>query len=174
MRHKPLGIATSKCFQIMTPTDSMLTAHLVSSYSDCGAVVYIMPRKQQSGKNDNLDYNIPRADVNKHIMMASSNGNIFRVTCPFAGISPVNGEFPSQGPVTRSFDVFFDLRLNKMLSKQLRRRWFETPPRSLWRHCNIRLWGELYITIQLLIMKKNIFSHFCKAFLCGSPLTTGD
>ena len=32
--------------------------------------------------------------------------------------SPVTGEFPSQKPVTRSFDVFFDLRLNKRLSKQ--------------------------------------------------------
>ena len=30
--------------------------------------------------------------------------------------------FPSQRPVTRSFDVFFDLRLNKRLSKQSRRR----------------------------------------------------
>ena len=30
-----------------------------------------------------------------------------------AGNSPVTGEFPSQRPVTRSFDVFFDLRLNK-------------------------------------------------------------
>ena len=39
--------------------------------------------------------------------------------------------------VTRSFDVFFDLRLNKRLSKQSRRRWFETPSRSLWRHCNV-------------------------------------
>ena len=28
------------------------------------------------------------------------------------------GEFPAQWPVTRSFDVFFDLRLNKRLSKQ--------------------------------------------------------
>ena len=28
-----------------------------------------------------------------------------------AGNSPVTGEFPSQRPVTRSFDVFFDLRL---------------------------------------------------------------
>ena len=27
------------------------------------------------------------------------------------------GEFPAQGPVTRSFDVFFDLRRNKRLSK---------------------------------------------------------
>ena len=30
-----------------------------------------------------------------------------------AGNSPVPGEFPAQRPVTRSFDVFFDLRLNK-------------------------------------------------------------
>ena len=32
------------------------------------------------------------------------------------GNSPVAGEFPSQRPVTRSFGVFFDLRLNKRLS----------------------------------------------------------
>ena len=35
-----------------------------------------------------------------------------------AGNSPVTGEFPAQRPVTRSFDDFFDLRLNKQLSKQ--------------------------------------------------------
>ena len=35
-----------------------------------------------------------------------------------AGNSPVTGEFPAQRPVTRSFDVFFDLRLNERLSKQ--------------------------------------------------------
>ena len=46
------------------------------------------------------------------------------------------GEFHSQRTVTRSFDVFFDLRLNKRLSKQLRPRRFETPSLSLWRHCN--------------------------------------
>ena len=34
------------------------------------------------------------------------------------GNSPVTGEFPSQRPVTRNFDVFFDLCLNKQLSKQ--------------------------------------------------------
>ena len=33
------------------------------------------------------------------------------------GNSPVPGEFPAQRPVTRSFDVFFDLRLNQPLSK---------------------------------------------------------
>ena len=68
--------------------------------------------------------------------MTSSNGSIFRVNGPLCGISPVTGEFPSQWPVTRSFDCFCDLRLN---SKQLTRRWFETASRSLWRHCNVSL-----------------------------------
>ena len=53
-----------------------------------------------------------------------------------AGNSPVPDEFPTQRPVTRSFDVFFDLRLNKRLSKQSWGWWFETPSRPLWRHCN--------------------------------------
>ena len=48
----------------------------------------------------------------------------------------VTSEFPAQRPVTRSFDVFFDLRLNKRLSKQSRCWWFEMPLRPLWRHCN--------------------------------------
>ena len=45
-------------------------------------------------------------------------------------------EFPAQRPVTRSFHVFFDLRLDKPLSKQSWGWWFETPSSSLWRHCN--------------------------------------
>ena len=53
-----------------------------------------------------------------------------------AGNSPVPGEFPAQRPVTRSFDIFFDLRLNKRLSKQSWGWWFETLSRPLWRHCN--------------------------------------
>ena len=35
----------------------------------------------------------------------------------------------------RSFDVSFDLRLNKRMSKQWWGWWFETPSRPLWRHC---------------------------------------
>ena len=50
------------------------------------------------------------------------------------GNSPVPGEFPAQRPVTQSFDVFFDLRLNKRLSKQSWGWWFKTLPRPLWRH----------------------------------------
>ena len=53
-----------------------------------------------------------------------------------AGNSPVTGEFSAQRPVMRNFDVFFDLRLNKRLSKQWWGWWFETPPLPLWRHSN--------------------------------------
>ena len=71
-----------------------------------------------------------------------------------AGNSPVPGEFPAQRPVTRSFDVFFDLRLNKRLSKQSWCRWFETLSRPLWRHCSenldynraAKLWMRKYVT----------------------------
>ena len=56
-----------------------------------------------------------------------------------AGNSLVTGEYPSQRPVMRSFDVFFDLRPNKQLSKQLRGWWFETPSCSSWRQCNAAL-----------------------------------
>ena len=47
---------------------------------------------------------------------------------------------PLIGPVTRSFGVSF----NQRLSKQSRRRWFETPSPSLWRHSNA--FSEVCIT----------------------------
>ena len=72
-----------------------------------------------------------------YFMMTSSNGNNVRVVGLCEENSPVTGEFPPQRPVTWSFDIFFDLRLNKRLSKQSRPWWFETPSCSLWRHCNV-------------------------------------
>ena len=62
-----------------------------------------------------------------------------------AGNSPVPGEFPTQRPVTRSFDVYIDLRPNKRLSKQSWGWWFDTPSGSLWRHSN-----GIYRTIKML------------------------
>ena len=64
------------------------------------------------------------------------------------GTSPVSGEFPSQRPVTRGFETFFDLRLNKRLCKQTRHRWFETLSRSLWCHCNVFISIRLALTIE--------------------------
>ena len=60
-----------------------------------------------------------------------------------AGNSPVPGEFHAQRPVTRSFDVFFDLRLKKQSSKQSWGWWFETLSRPLWRHCNVSRISQL-------------------------------
>ena len=53
-----------------------------------------------------------------------------------AGNSLITGDFPAQRPVIRSFDAFFDLCLNKRLSKQTWGWWFEMQSRSLWHHCN--------------------------------------
>ena len=55
----------------------------------------------------------------------------------WAGNSPAPGEFSAQRPVTWNFDVFFDLRPNKLLSKRSWGRWFEMPLCPLWRHCNV-------------------------------------
>ena len=66
------------------------------------------------------------------MMMTSSNGNILRVTGPLCGEFTGPGEFPTQRPVTQSFNVFFDLRPNKQLSIQPWGWWFRTPSWSLW------------------------------------------
>ena len=47
------------------------------------------------------------------------------------------GEFPNQTPLTRSYNVFFDLRVKERLSKQSWGWWLETPSCPLWRHCNV-------------------------------------
>ena len=70
-------------------------------------------------------------------MMTSSNKTFFSLLAICAGNSPLNEEFPTQRPMTRSFDVFFHLCLNKQLSKHSCVGWFETLSRPLWRHCNM-------------------------------------
>ena len=89
-------------------------------------------------------YDIEHDDVNKW--------KHFLRYWPFVrGNPPVTGGFPSQRQVTRSFDVFFDLYLNKRLEKQTRHRWFETPLRSLWRHCNVILQHQGYSNLRAII-----------------------
>ena len=48
-------------------------------------------------------------------------------------------KFPTQRPVTRSFDVYFDLRLNKRLCKPSWGWWFETLLCPLWCHSNVKM-----------------------------------
>ena len=77
-----------------------------------------------------------------------------------AGNSPVTGEFPKQRPVTRSVDAFFDLRLNKRLSKQSWGWWYETPSCSLWRHCNVKVNSSESISHRT-IFHRNRFNELC-------------
>ena len=79
-------------------------------------------------------------------MMTSSNGNISALLAICAGNSPV-----PERPLTWSFDVNYDLRPNKRLSKQSWGWWFENPLRLLWRHRN-----ELVKMVSLM----NIVSQF--------------
>ena len=78
--------------------------------------------------------------------------------------SPVTDEFPSQRQVTRNFDVFFDLRLNKRFSKQSRCRWFETPSHSLWRLCNACTWFALCCVLFWLLKYPWILSYPSELF----------
>ena len=68
--------------------------------------------------------------------MTTSNGNIFRITGHLCGEFTGRRWIPHTKPVARS-SVFFDLRLNKRLSKQSWGWWFETLSRPLWRHRNV-------------------------------------
>ena len=87
-----------------------------------------------------------------------------------AGNSPVSGEFLTQRPLKQSFDVFFDLCLDG------KRRWFETPSRTLWRHCNGSLqhfghviwwtWQTVGLSFQLNWRK----SFFCRPNDRTNPL----
>ena len=70
-----------------------------------------------------------------------------------AGNSPVTDEFPAWRPVTRSFGVFFDLCLNKRLSKQSWGWWFETPSHPLWRHCNETIKGRGEVPVNPMVFQ---------------------
>ena len=95
-------------------------------------------------------------------IMTSSNGNIFRVTGHLCGEFTGPRWIPAQRPVTRSFDVFFDLRLNKRLSKQSRGWWFEKPSRSLWRQRNGKN-GCLGVSwsIPWMHLNQSDYFHYC-------------
>ena len=84
-----------------------------------------------------------------------------------AGNSPVPGEFPTQRPVTRSFDVFFDLRLNKRLSKQSWGWSFETLSRPLWRHCNEVLCCPVQNSPRLIFPRAYVPTQIISHILCS-------
>ena len=104
-----------KCYQIVARNDNKSVAMHQSNYAT-------LPRSFQ----------VVVGSWWRHQMETS-----FALLALCAGDSLVIGEFPSQRPSTRNFNVFFGLCLNKRLSKQSWGLWFEARSRSWWRHCNV-------------------------------------
>ena len=115
-----------------------LKCHLqsVNHFFVCQCVIYLCFHRCNSPSTNPSHCYTARIIPGKFGMMTSSNGNIFRVTGPLRGES-TGRRFAAGSPrkdqwVTRSFDVVFDLRFNKRLSKLSRHCWLETPSRSLY------------------------------------------
>ena len=112
------------------------------------------------------------------IVMTSSNGNIFRVTDPQCGKWP--GNSPHKGQWRGALIFSMICALNKRLSKQSRGWWFETPSRSLWRHCDVNsviTWhrclgfrGGMYDAMAFTLRCNNFTIDFSSCWsLFGSP-----
>ena len=108
---------------------------------------YLLQPRQMNAKNgsnfDSSEYAIDFYIFRSHTASVGHDGVIEwkyfpRYWALCEGNPPVIGGFPSQRPVTGSFDAFFDLP-DKRLSKRSGCQRFETQSRSLWRHCNALL-----------------------------------
>ena len=107
-----------------------------------------------------------------NFMMTSSNGNIFRLTGPLCGEFTGASEFSTQRPVTRSFDVFFDLRLNKRLSNNreagdLRRRRCHYDVIVMPSSQSTASRGDRYETVSFVQNDTRFTCNFC---YCGVPM----
>ena len=122
------------------------------TYLDCvqSVIIYFSSRPMESASYWSLTDSLAEDQRCGQSTMTSSTGNSFRVTGPLCG--EFTGEFPSQRPVTRSFGGFF--YLNKRLSAQSIRWWFETPSCSLWRHYKWKshLYNLIYLGLSLIFL----------------------
>ena len=87
-----------------------------------------------------------------------------------AGNSPVTGEFPTKRLVTWSFDVFFDLRMNKRLCKKSWNWWFEMPSRPFWRHCNVPFYFAMLKLSFLVDLRDTFAPNLQKYFIVTSAI----
>ena len=88
----------------------------------------------------------------------------------FAGNSPVSGEFPAQRPVMWSFDVSFDLRLIKRLSKHSQGWWFEMLSRPFWRHCKDSSFTNRWVSSMGNIFRNDTLLHLLIKWNCSSNI----
>ena len=115
-----VGHLTIQSCRHCQPTEIKRKAYfLPTTYTAYLNYCSILRRSRVATRHDNFlqnNHNIhPLSRPCGQDRTTSSNGNILLVAGPLCG------------ELTRSFDIFFDLRLNKWLSKQSWRWWFEAP-----------------------------------------------
>ena len=115
-------------------------------------------------------------------MRKSSNGNIFSITGPLWGEFTGHRWIPLTMASDAEFVVFFDLRLNKQLSKQSWGWWFEMPSHSLRCHCNdtfssLCLYLPVLLTASTTSLSNTIahliLHHLDPNLICPSPIYLG-
>ena len=95
-------------FQLQSKNSS---SNVISSYAECGNHDGFISQKYLLVNTRSIEKGyVMLCWETCNYMMTSSNGNIYALLALRAGNSSATGEFSSQRPVTRSFDVFFDLR----------------------------------------------------------------
>ena len=126
----------------MTILNHYWTSIKVVSFNTCKVLLKLLVKTLFLFVCDRLDLTLQVLDYfGKHVTYMCISWwchqmeTFYALLALWEGNPSVTGGFPSQRPVTRSFDVSFDVHLNKRLSKQSRCWWFETP----WRHCNDNL-----------------------------------
>ena len=80
------------------------------------------------------------ASIHDPALRRHPTDTLFRVTGHLCGEFTGRRWIPRTKATEAELCDFFDLRLNKRLSKQSWGWWFETPSHPLWRHCNETNW----------------------------------
>ena len=127
---------------------------LLIGYLEINCLEICIKIQQFSCKN--IDLKWPRTmsaifpDLSVLITMTSWHKHVFHVTDPWTltwGGSTRPVDSPHKGPITPSFDAFFDVRLIKRLNKQWICLWFETP----WRSHDVTLMCSKYALLSYII-----------------------
>ena len=131
--HAGDGVANDRQLGSLFNSFARPTARKMSKYSFSAGSMWGVNRAGGSSHRGPL----MRRDFHCQKLWRHQMETFYALLALCAGNSPITGEFPSKWPVTQSFGVFFDLRLDEQLSEQSWIWWFETPSRSLCRHCNV-------------------------------------
>ena len=120
-----------QCYAIFSQSDIQA---IISAPYLFGVVTFVLFAVATPNKYGDLLF---ESRMTSHRLREYTNNHIFFLNSTDMCSIPGNEtHWLGQRPLTRSFDVSLNLRPNQQLSKQLRHRWFETPSRSSWCHCN--------------------------------------